>query len=73
MVLAGGGGLSVSCFTLNRDSLFFFFLVAPHSMQDLSCLARDRSPHPLDWQHAVLTTGLLGKSRLGFILEGWLS
>ena len=52
---------------------FFFFLVAPHSMQDLSSLARDRSPHPLNWQHEVLTTGPLGKSRPGFILEGWLS
>lgn len=70
---AGRGGLSASCSPFNRDSLFFFFLVAPHGMQDLSSLARDRTPHPLNWQHAVLTTGPLGKSRPGFILEGWLS
>ena len=70
---AGRGGLSASCSPFNRDSLFFFFLVAPHGMQDLSSLARDRTPHHLNWQHAVLTTGPLGKSRPGFILEGWLS
>ena len=55
------------CFFFLIEILFylflFYFLAVPYGMRDLSSSTRDWTPGPLQWEHKVLSTGLLGKSQ----------
>jgi len=57
MVLCSQGGWLLNC----QPGLFFFFGM-PCGMWDLNSQIRELNPHPLEWQHGVLTTGLPEKS-----------
>ena len=49
--------------------LFCFVLAATRGLWDLSSPTRDRpNPVPLQWKHAVLTTGPSGQSRCSHVL-----
>ena len=50
-------------FTCQFDD-FFFFLAAPHGMEDLSSPTRDWDPRPLPWKCGFLTSGPQGSPRL---------
>ena len=52
-------------FSLTNFTLLLF-VATPHSMQDLSFLTRDQTPHSQQWKSRVLIIGPLGKSHICF-------